>query len=82
MARFDGEGWLFVGMVGIMVGIVVGILVSEMSSEAEVEKELVISISMSVASGSLTSSIHDIDSIWPGMIWEMVEAVSRLVVCC
>ena len=49
-ARFDGEGWLFVGMVGIFVGIV-GILVSEMSSEAEVEKELVISISMSVASG-------------------------------
>jgi len=80
MARFDGEGWLFVGMVGVMIGMV-GILVSEMSSEAEVEKELVISISMSVAYGSLTSSVHDIDSIWSGMIWEMVEAVSRLVVC-
>jgi len=76
-AKFDSEGWLFVGIVGIFVGMV-GILVSEMSSEAEVEEELVISTSMSVASGSLTSSVHDIDSIWSGMIWEMVEAVSRL----
>jgi len=81
MARFDDESWLFVGMVGVMIGIV-GILVSKMSSEAEEEKELVISTSMSVASGSLTSSVHDIVSIWSGMIWEMVEAVSRLVVCC
>ena len=54
MARLDDEGWLFVGMVGI----VVGILVYVMSSEAEVEKEFVISISISVASGSLTSLLE------------------------
>jgi len=82
MAKCEVEGWLFVGMVGILVGIVVGILVSEMSSEAEVEKELVISISMLVASGSLTSSVHDIDSIWSGMIWVVIEVVCGSCVCC
>jgi len=46
-----------------------------MSSEAEVEKELVISISISVASGSLTSSIHDVDSTYSGVIWILVEAI-------
>jgi len=81
MARFDGEGWLFAGMVGILVGKVVGILVSKMSSEAEVEKELFFSTSMLVASGSLTSSVHDIDSIWSVMILEMVEAVCGFGVC-
>jgi len=53
-AKFDGEDWLFVGMVGVMIGIV-EILVFEMSSKVEVETELVISTSMLVASGSLTS---------------------------
>ena len=78
MARLDDEGWLFVGMVGI----VVGILVPVMSSEAEVEKEFVISISISVASGSLTSSIHEVDSIYSGMIWILVEAVCGSACCC
>jgi len=71
MARLDDEGWLFVGMVGI----VVGILVYVMSSEAEMEKEFVISISISVASGSLTSSVHEVDSMCLGMIWILVKAV-------
>jgi len=78
MARLDEEGWLFVGMVGI----VVGILVSDMSSEAELEKELIISISISVASGSLTSLVHDVDSIYSGMIWILVEAVCGSACCC
>jgi len=65
-----------------MVGIVVGILVSVMSSEAEVEKEFVISISISVASGSLTSSVHEVDSMCSGMIWILVEAVCGSVCCC
>jgi len=71
MARCDDEGWLFVGIVGI----VVGMSVSDMSSEAEVEKELVISISISVASGSLTSSVHDVDSTYSGMIWILVKVI-------
>jgi len=50
-------------------------LVSDMSSEAEVEKELVISISISVASGSLTSSVHDVDSTYSGMLLILVEVV-------
>jgi len=78
MARLDEEGWLFVGMFGI----VVGILVSDMSSEAELEKELIISISISVASGSLTSLVHDVDSIYSGMIWILVEAVCGSACCC
>ena len=46
-----------------------------MSSEAEVERELIISIFISVASGSLTSSVHDVDSTYLGMIWLLVEVV-------
>jgi len=76
MAKLDDEGWLFVGMV------VVGILVSIMSSEAKVEKEFVTSISISVASGSLTSSIHEVDSIFSGMIWILVKAICDSVCCC
>jgi len=78
MARCDDECWLFVGMFGI----VVGILVSDMSSEAKVEKELVILISISVASGSLTSSVHEVDSIYSGMIWILVESVCGSADCC
>jgi len=69
MARCD-DGWLFIGCVGV----VVGMLVSGMSSEAEVEKELVKSISISVASGSLTCSVH-VDSTYSGVIWILVEAI-------
>ena len=49
-----------------------------MSSEAEVEKELVISISIPVASGSLTSSVHDVDSTYSRVIWILVEAIYGL----
>ena len=70
MARCDDDGWLFIGCVGV----VVGMLVSDMSSEAEVEKELVKSISISVTSGSLTSSVY-VDSTYSGMIWILVRAI-------
>jgi len=63
MARCDDDGWSFIGCVGV----VVGMMVSDMSSEAEVEKELVKSISISVTSGSLTSSVY-VDSTYSGMI--------------
>jgi len=63
-----------------MIGIVVGILVSVMSSEAEVEKEFVISISISVASGSLTSSVHEVNSIYSGMIW--IKSICGSACCC
>jgi len=76
MARCDDDGWLFVGMV------VVGILFSVMSSEAVVEKEFVKSISISVASGSLTSSVHEVDSIYSGMIWILVKAICGSAYCC
>jgi len=72
MALFDGEGWLFGGMVRVMIGIV-RVNVSEISSGPEVEEELNISTSMSVASVSLTSSVQARDSV-------LVEVVSRLVV--
>jgi len=76
MAKFEGEGWLFV-----LLGMV-GVLVSERSLRTEVKEELDISTSMSVTSVSLTCSVHERDSMWSGIIWEMVEAVCRLVVCC
>jgi len=37
---------------------------------------------MSDASGSLTCSVHDRDSMWSGMVGIVVEAVCRLGVCC
>jgi len=77
MARCDDDGWLFIGCVGV----VVGMLVSDMSSEAEVEKELVKSISISVASGSLTSLVH-VDSTYSRVIWILVEAICGSGDCC
>jgi len=68
-------------MVEILVGMV-GVLVSEMSSGTEVEEEFDISTSISDASGSLTYSVHDRDSIESGMIGIVVEVVCRLGVCC
>jgi len=46
------------------------------------ERELIISISISVAFGSLTSSVHDVDTIYSGMIWILVEAVCGSADCC
>ena len=74
MAKFEVEGWSFVGIVGV--------LVSEGSSGTEVEDELDISTSMSKISGLLICSIKDRDSIWSGITREVVEAVCKLGVCC
>ena len=74
MAKFEGEGWLLVDRVGVMV--------SERSSGTEVKEELDISTSMSDTSSSLTCSVYDRDSMWLGIIGELVEAVCRLGVCC
>jgi len=49
---------------------------------SEVGEELVISTSISVASGSLTSSVHDIGSIWSGKVGIEVEVVCWLSDCC
>jgi len=70
MARCDDDGWLFI----VCVGVVIEMLVFDMSAEAEVEKELVKSFSISVTSGSLTSSVY-VDSTYSGMIWILVRAI-------
>jgi len=72
MDKFEGEGWLLVGMVGV--------LVSERLSGTEVKEELDISTSMSDTSGSLTCSVHDRDSMWSGIIGELVDTIRMHVV--
>jgi len=74
MAKFEGEGWWFVGIVGV--------LVFEGSSGTEVEDELDISTSISDTSGSLICSVKDRDSMWSGITREVVKAVCKLGVCC
>jgi len=74
MAKFEVEGWSFVGIVGV--------LVSEGSSGIEVEDELDISTSISNTSCSLICSVKDRDSIWSGITRKVVEAVCKFGVCC
>ena len=74
MAKFEVEGWSFVGIVGV--------LVSEGSSGTEVKDELDISTSISETYGSLICSIKDRNSIWSGTTGMVVEAVCKFGVCC